>query len=107
MNKGYRGRDRQWGAARQRPLDECEQAGGPACEVLDVICFEPPAIEAALGLDSGDTQTVSGRPCSRPGWTPAVRTDLVRPARGRRFAAGIAPLHHADMSTPTRATTRS
>ena len=53
VNKGYRGRDRQWGAARQRPLDEWEQAGGPACEVLDVICFGAAGYRSSAGARFG------------------------------------------------------
>ena len=40
------------GAARQGALDECERAGGPACEVLNVFCAEAPAIEAAAAPDA-------------------------------------------------------
>ena len=40
------------GAARQAAFDECEQAGGPACEVLNVFCAEAPAIEAAAAPDA-------------------------------------------------------
>ena len=40
------------GAARQGALDECERAGGPACEVLNVFCAEAPAVEASVSPDS-------------------------------------------------------
>ena len=40
------------GAARQGALDECQRAGGPACEVLNVFCAEAPAVEASAAPDS-------------------------------------------------------
>ena len=37
--------------ARVGALSECQAAGGPACEVLNVYCIDAPAVEAGLGLD--------------------------------------------------------
>ena len=39
-------------AARQGALDECERAGGPACEVLNVFCVEAPASAASAAPDT-------------------------------------------------------
>ena len=39
------------GAARQGALDECERAGGPACEVLNVFCAAAPAVGAPATAD--------------------------------------------------------
>ena len=40
------------GAARQGALDECERAGGAACEVLNAFCAEAPDVEASASPDS-------------------------------------------------------
>ena len=37
--------------ARVGALSECQAAGGPACEVLNVYCIDAPAVEAGLSLD--------------------------------------------------------
>ena len=37
--------------AGQAALDDCTDAGGPACEVLGALCVDAPAVEAALELD--------------------------------------------------------
>ena len=39
------------GDARVGALNECEAAGGPACEVLNVFCLDAPALEETLNLD--------------------------------------------------------
>ena len=39
------------GDARVGALNECQAAGGAACEVLNVYCIDAAAVEAALGLD--------------------------------------------------------
>ena len=44
--------------ARVGALSECQAAGGPACEVLNVYCIDAPAVEAALELDQSTRRRV-------------------------------------------------
>ena len=44
--------------ARVGALSECQAAGGPACEVLNVYCIDAPAVEAASELDQSTRRRV-------------------------------------------------
>ena len=46
------------GDARVGAQSECEAAGGPACEVLNVYCIDAPAVEAVLGLDDATRRRI-------------------------------------------------
>ena len=64
--------------ARAGALDECTDAGGGACAVVNVICLDAPAIEAALGLD-GSTRKLIQQQLEASGFGPGAADGLFGP----------------------------
>ena len=74
------------GLARRGAFDECQRVGGPACEVLNVICLDAPASEAALGLDRAARRVIQ-RGLATEGFDAGVADGLFGP-RTRRALRG-------------------
>ena len=64
--------------ARVRALSECADAGGPACEVLNVYCLDAPALETALDLDRSARRFIQER-LQASGFRPGSADGLFGP----------------------------